>query len=154
MQSACDQILADGDHRRLRKAWPEVFPHLPGPKTDADAEIVMHHARTQNSRIAFKLRAYSHSWLIDHCLPSGLPDDLRPKAQRMYPVTVSAVGIAVTASNPLMQPVADQVRKAMESAVLEADADRKLDDSEFVRGRMQEARERTLKQLMGVGHGR
>lgn len=69
-------------------------------------------------------------------------------------MTASAVGIGVKASSPLMQPVADAVRKAMEGAVLEANADQKLNDVPFVRARMREARERVYKDLVGVSHDR
>lgn len=111
---------------------------------------MLHHARTQNQRIEFKLRAYSHSWLVDRTFPSGLPDELRPRAERIYPVTVSAVGIAIKSRNPLLRPLATAVQTAMENAVLEADADHKLGDSVFVRARMNEARERTYKKLVGT----
>jgi hypothetical protein len=69
-------------------------------------------------------------------IPSMLPDELKPRAERMYPMIVSGVGIAVKAKNPLFQPVADEVRKAMEIAVREADADQRLTDVPFVRQRM------------------
>ena len=148
-QAACDQVLRDGDHRRLLKGWSEIFPHLRGPQTEADAKVVMHHARTQNPRIEFKLRAYSHSWLLERALPSGLPDELRPKAQRMYPVVVSAVGISVNTKNEFLKPIVGEVRQSMEYAVLEAEADGKLEDTPHVRKRMLEARKRTYKRLLG-----
>jgi hypothetical protein len=148
-QAACDQVLRDGDHWRLLKGWPELFPHLPGPKNDDEAEIVLHHARTQNPRIDFKLRAWSHRWLVDHSLPSGLPDELKPKAERLYPVVVSAVFVSANSNSPALKPVAKLVQDAMSEAVLEADADGKLLDTPFVRARIQDARAKTLKQLLG-----
>ncbi|HXC74424.1 MAG TPA: hypothetical protein VN640_07070 [Sphingomicrobium sp.] len=149
-QEACDQVLRDGDHRRLLKGWPELFPHLPGPQTDSDAEIVLHHARTQNPRIDFKLRAWSHRWLVDHSLPSGLPDELKPKAERLYSVVVSAVFVSANSNSPALKPLAKMVQSAMSDAVLEAEADGKLLDTPFVRARIQDARRRTFKQLLGT----
>jgi len=147
---ACDQVLRDGDHRRLRKGWSELFPHLPGPQSDEDAEIVLHHARTQNPRIEFKLRAWSHRWLAERDIPSGLPDELKPKAERLYPVVVSAVFVSANSNSPALRPVAKMVQDAMSDAVLEAEADGKLLDTPFVRTRIQEARAKTFKQLLGT----
>lgn len=149
-QLACDQIARDGDHRRLRRAWPELFPHLPGPKTDDEAEIVLHHTRTQNPRIEFKLRAWSHRWLIERDLPSGLPDELKPKAERLYPVVVSAVFVSANSNSPALRPLAKLVQNAMSDAVLEAEADGRLLDAPFVRARIQDARKKTFKQLLGT----
>lgn len=148
-QEVCDQILRDGDYRRLRKGWPELFLHLQGPQTDQDAEIVLHHARTQNPRIEFKARAWSHAWLTERELPSGLPDELKPSAERLYPKVASAVGISVKSNNPFIKPIVGEIRQSMEHAVLEAEADGKLLDVVHVRVRMAEARESTYRKLLG-----
>jgi hypothetical protein len=142
-------LLEAGDVDALRGAWAMAAPHLPQPETREDAEIVMHHARTTAESISFRKRAYSHAWLTERALPSGLPDELRPRAERMYPVVVSAVGISVNTKNEFLKPVIAEVRGAMEHAVLEAEADGKLKDSEHVQQRMFEARERTYRQLLG-----
>jgi hypothetical protein len=120
------------------------------PQSRGDVEIAMHYQRTVSTTVGFKFRAYSHRWLTERGIPSMLPDELKPRAERMYPMIVSGVGIAVKAKNPLFQPIADEVRKAMEIAVREADADQRLTDVPFVRQRMREARERTYKELTGV----
>ena len=71
------RALEDGDALLMWRIWAHVFPHLPAPQTHAQAEIVLHRARSETASIAFKARAYSHAWLLDHGLESGLPDHLR-----------------------------------------------------------------------------
>lgn len=136
------------DAAQAIKLWAHVFPHLPAIHDRAGALAMLHHARTQAPILADKLRFYSHRWLLDHGLPSGLPDHLKPRAEREYPRIVKGVGIAVRSSEA-MKPFAVLVRGAMESAVLEADADGLLDDVEHVRRRMAEARAREVKKLVG-----
>lgn len=132
----------------IRRLWKHVAPHLPQPGSDRDALVAIHHARTQAKSISLRLRAYSHRWLLDNGYPSGLPDELKPRAERMYPKVVEGVGIAVKAGSALMQPIAPIIRGAMEDVVREAYADGKTDPV-FVKGRMLEARKVALKKLMG-----
>lgn len=141
-------LLEAGDVDALRSAWAEVAPQFPQPKSRAEAEIAMHVART-GMAIAFKKRAYSHAWLTERSLPSQLPDRFKPRAERMYPRVTSTVGISVNARNPFLVPIIGEVQTAMEHAVLEAEADGKLEDSGFVKARMREARERTYRSLLG-----
>ena len=82
-------------------------------------------------------------------MPSHLPDDLKPKAERMYPRIAEGVGISVNVRNPLLKPAATEVRKAMEDAVSDAYADGRTDPA-FVTKRMQEARDKTWRALMGA----
>ena len=124
----------------VRTLWHRIAPHLPPPLDDHNCLVAIHHARTQANSIALKLRAYSHHWLLDHGLPSGLPDDLKPKAERMYPRIAEGVGVAVMSSS-FMRPVARAIQMAMADAVMEAYADNKRDPV-FVKQRMMEARER------------
>jgi hypothetical protein len=131
-----------------RKLWRHVSPHLAQPKNDAEALVTIHHARTQAASIPLKLRAYSHRWLCDHGYPSGLPDDLKPSAERIYPRVVESVGISVNFGSPVLAPVAAEVRGAMEHAVLDAYADKRTEPA-FLRTRMQEARETTMRKLVG-----
>lgn len=142
-------MLEAGDVDALRGAWAELAPHLPQPETRAQAEIVMHMTRTSSATVGFKFRAWSHRWLTERELPSQLPDDLKPKADRLYPRVASAVGISVKSDNPFIKPIVTEVRQSMENAVLEAEADGKLEDALFVRARMNEARERTYRTLLG-----
>lgn len=147
--AAFRRLLEAGDVDGLVKAWAAVAPHLPRPETREQAEIAMHVARTAAISIEFRHRAWSHRWLTERDLPSHLPDDLKPKAERMYPRIVEGVGISVNVRNPLLKPAAVEVRKAMEVAVEESFADGKKDPA-FVTARMQEAREKTWRALMGA----
>lgn len=142
--------LEQGDIRLLRRMWGEISPHLPQPKNDHDAEIVMHRARTEASMVNFNKRAYSHRWLTERGYPSGLPDHLKPRAERLYPTVVEAVGIAVLASSRAMAPAALEIRSAMSNAVEDAFAEGRKDTA-FVSVRMQEARTRALRGLFGRG---
>lgn len=135
------RCLEDGDVQGVRKLWAHLSPHLPQPVSDLDALKVMHMARTHAASVKFRLRAYSHHWLTEHGLPSGLPDHLRPRAERMYPRIVDAVGIAVKSRLPDLRL---ELETAMSAAVMEAYADNRKDPS-FVKARMMEARERVLK---------
>lgn len=153
-KSAVARILADGDFRALRNHWSDVFPHLPGPESDSDAETALHMARTHSPDVAFRLRAWSHRWLTERDMPSGLPDELKPKAERLYPRVASAVGIAIKGTTKIMQAAAPLIRAAMEHAVLDAEADGRLEDSDFVKARMMEARARETKALFGKLEGR
>lgn len=136
------------DVEGIRRLWASTSPHLDQPKNDHDALVTLHHARTQAKSIAFKLRAYSHRWLTDNGLPSGLPDELKPKAERIYPKIVQGVGISVNAKSALMKPITGLIRAAMENAVSEAFADGKT-DSTFVSARIMEARQSTIRKLVG-----
>lgn len=132
------QALEQCDIALVRKIWANVFPGMPQPETDDVVLQRIHYARTLMP-IEFKLRAYSHAWLMERALPSGLPDNLRSRAQRMHPVTVAAVGIAVQSKYPVVR---DSISGAMRNAILEAEGDGKLLDDAHVKKRMQEARER------------
>lgn len=128
----------------MRRLQAALYPHLPCPKTDSDAEIALHMARTQTNALEFRLRAWSHRWLIERSLPSQMPDHLKPQAERMYPRVVAAVGIGVKAGHPDRAPLAEAIQGAMSNAVLEMFADG-IRDSVRVTARMQEARRRILR---------
>jgi hypothetical protein len=117
---------------------------MPQPATDFEALVTLHYSRTQCVAIRMRLRAWSHRWLLDHGLPSGLPDHLKPRAERIYPQVVSAVGISINATSPRLQPLAEAVQQAMSDAVAEAYADHQTEPA-FVKTRMIAARERVLK---------
>lgn len=148
MSTLFRNLLEAGDINGLREFWARHAPNMPQPETFEAAEIVMHRARTEAASITLRARAYSHAWLCERSLPSGLPDELKPEAQRMYPVTVEAVGISVNTLNPLLRPAMLEVRGAMEDAVNDAYSIGRRDPV-FVRERMFEARDRTLKALFG-----
>lgn len=135
------RCLIDCDVQGIRRLWAHIAGHLPQPSTDREALTAIHHARTIAESMTLKLRAYSHRWLLDNGFPSGLPDRLKPSAERLYPRVVSAVGIAVMATSPRRKAEAKAIERAMSDAVLEAYADGKTDPA-FVGQRMSEARAR------------
>jgi hypothetical protein len=138
------RCLVDCDVLGAMKLWKHISPNMPQPKNDAEGLIVLHHARTQSISIPFRLRAYSHRWLCDNGLPSGLPDKLRPKAEQIYPRLVEAVGVSVKALSEANIPLAKAIERAMSDAVAEAYSDGKRDPG-FVKARMNEARQRVLR---------
>jgi hypothetical protein len=119
--------------------WFHVCPNLPQPRNNEEALISLHHARTQAESIPEKLRCYSHSWLLERGLPSGLPDQLKPKADRLYPRKVEAVGVAVMATSADGIMRARAIERAMSDAVAECYADGER-DPEVIKERMAEAR--------------
>jgi hypothetical protein len=141
------RALEDLDVKTVRALWASVAPDLPQPETDEDALRSIHAARTAAASVEFKRRAYSHAWLLDHGLPSLLPDELKPKAERIFPVTVGAVGISVRASSPARAALGLVIRGAMENAVLDcfANGDR---DPDLVKSRMLEARDEVDRKLV------
>lgn len=142
-------LLEAGDVRSLRRYWAEKAPNMPQPKNAEEAELVMHRARTEAESVAFRHRAYSHAWLCERGLPSGLPDRLKPSAEKLYPVTKTGVLISVNFRSKWMRPAIAEVRGAMEGAVLEAEADGLLENAAHVSARMKAAREKTMKVLFG-----
>ena len=137
-------LLERADVAGVRRLLPEIMPHFPPPKTQEEMEITLHMARTACDLLPLQKRAWSHAWLSEKSLPSQLPDQLKPAAERMYPRVVEGVGISVKAGSPERVPVALAVRGAMETVVEEmfADGDR---DPALVRQRMFEARSKVLK---------
>jgi hypothetical protein len=102
MQDHFRAALETLDVELTRKIWAHAMPHLPQPETDDETLTAMHAARTAMESMSFSKRAYSHAWLMERMLPSQLPDNLRPRAQRRYPQTMSAVGIAVRNVTPAL----------------------------------------------------
>jgi hypothetical protein len=119
--------------------WFHVSPHLPQPRNNDEALVTIHYARTQAGSIPARLRCYSHAWLTERGLPSGLPDWMKPKAARLYPHEVRAVGIAVKALSATSVSRAQALEKAMSNAVMECYADR-VTDVELMKVKMREAR--------------
>lgn len=142
------QLLERGDAKALVEVWGRIFPGMPKPETFEQAEVAMHMARTAASHMPLRSRAYSHAWLLERSYPSQLPDELKPKAERIYPVIVEAVGISVGASATWLKPAADEIRESMEYAVEDcyANGDK---DPVIVSAQMAEARQRTHELLFG-----
>lgn len=141
------QLLEDGDVAGLRAAWRRLAPKAKQPADHYQAEVTMHMARTAAELVSMKARFYSHRWLTERMLPSQLPADLIADAER--PQIVEAVGISVNFRSALLKPAAIEVRSAMETAVNECYADGRT-QVPFVRERMHEARDKTLKALFGA----
>jgi hypothetical protein len=142
------RALEEHDVVTCCKLWEHVAPNMPQPKTDAESYFIMHHACTQAANVSLRSRAYSHRWLLDHGYPSGLPDELKPKAERMYPKIADAVGIACGGTSELGRQVAPIVRGAMENVVLEHYADG-VKDPKIIKPRMLDARKLSIKKLLG-----
>lgn len=132
------RCLEKGDVCGMMRLWRESSPYLPQPKTYAEAEATMHRARTEANSIALRHRRYSHMWLEERGLPSGLPDDLKPKPE--HPVIVDSVGISVRSTR--FPEVAKITEAAMSDAVLEMYA-AGVKDPARVKARMMEARAQT-----------
>lgn len=142
--------LEAGDVLALRDAWAKVAPGSPQPRTNQEAEQAMHYARTACPLITFKAQAYSHRWLTERGLPSGLPDVLRPRAERMYPQAVTMIGVSITATNPALKPAARLVQRAICDAIEDLHASGvNLDTDPIVKRRMQEARFKEEYRLFG-----
>jgi len=114
--------------------------------SDAEALAAMHYARTQAGSMPLRLRAYSHSWLLERELPSGLPDALKPMADRLYPRQVTAVGVAVGTISGVKTPLAKNLEKVMSDAVAEMYADG-VTDTTLIKSRMIEAYRRFKKSM-------
>jgi len=134
------ECLDTADVSKAWEIWASEMAHLPQALTYAEAEQTLHYARTDCRSLRFWKRAYSHAWLTERGLPSGLPDDLRPLAHRLYPRVAEGVGIATYTRTPK----ALEVRGAMEAAVMECFEDKKT-SPDFIRARMFEVRDRILK---------
>lgn len=142
------QLLEDGDVKGLRQAWSKIAPNMPQPETFEAAEITMHMTRTASASVSLKARAYSHRWLSERLLPSQLPDDLKPEAERLYPRIVSAVGVSVNFRSKLLAPAAAEVQSAINDAIEDCYAEGHT-DPQIVKRQMDEARDKTMQALFG-----
>jgi hypothetical protein len=139
------RCLAEVDVAGMRKLWHHIAPRAPAPSTDAEALIVLHHARTRAATLPLKLRAYSHYWLIERGLRSDLPDKYKKQAEREYPWIADSVGIAVGSRWPEVKLA---IRSAMEGAVGECYAENQR-DPKIVKPLMMERRETMRRKLFG-----
>lgn len=137
------RCLIELDVAGARALWRHTDPHLPQPKTDAEALFALHVARTVAQIVPPRLRYYSHRWLCERGKTSMLPDHLRASADRMYPVIADAVGIASKATST---EVSHAIVGAQSLAVLNcyANGDR---DPVIVKTQMIAARARERKAL-------
>jgi hypothetical protein len=147
--SALTTCLVELDVKGIRQLWHLVAPNMPQPKDDADALATMHYARTLMDSISVRLRFYSHRWLLDHGILSGLPDELKPSAERMYPRLARSVGVSLNSNSELVKPALPYIRSAIENAILEAYADGKQDNIPHIKARMAEAKTTAVRKLLG-----
>lgn len=144
------RCIEECDVAGIRRLWLHVAPRCPQPKSDAEALRTLHMSRTRLETMPLNLRAYSHRWLLDQGLPSQLPDELKPVAERLYPKVVEAVGISVNFKSEALAPLVQPVQSVMEVVANEAHADPKLwADQPRVRRLMMDAKARELKKLVG-----
>jgi hypothetical protein len=144
------RVLVDCDVPGFNRLWRHVAPHLPQPVDSEESLASIHLARTHTHNIPLRLRAYSHRWLLDNGYPSGLPDHLRPKAERIYPRIVEAVGTSCRFSSRILRPVTPVIRGAMKDAVLELYGDSRSPQPLLVRRRVLEAKDKAIKKLVGI----
>lgn len=140
-------LLEAGDVEGCRAYSRAHTPHLPQAETREDAEVVMHHTRTAVDALTLKARAYSHRWLCERGLPSGLPDELKPSAERLYPRVVEAVLISV-----LNRKGMEQAKPIVEAEIAEVVADAYASgrtDPGYVSGLISDTKARSIRSLFG-----
>lgn len=149
--SASDLLgwLEAGDVEACRAHFAAHAPHFPQAATREEAEITMHIARTMTNGLTLRARSYSHRWLCERGLPSSLPDDLKPKAERLYPRVVEGVLISVL-NRRGMSEAKPIVEAAMAEVVADAYARGKTDPA-YVSGLMADAKARSMQSLFGRG---
>lgn len=140
------RCLVDCDVVQMRKLDQHLMPHL-REMSDGEVLITIHITRTFSDFIPFRLRAYSHRWLLDHGYPSKLPDELKPRAERIYPQVIEGVGVAVKSSS---KPLADLIRDEMSNAVMDFYADNRSPNPLKVRKRVLEVKDKILHKLLGI----
>lgn len=140
------RCLVDCDVVQMRKLDQHLMPHL-REMSDGEVLITIYITRTFSDFIPFRLRAYSHRWLLDHGYPSKLPDELKPRAERIYPQVIEGVGVAVKSSS---KPLADLIRDEMSNAVMDFYADNRSPNPLKVRKRVLEVKDKILHKLLGI----
>lgn len=132
----------------MRRLFAHTSPHLPQPANDNEALFALHNARTRMDSLTLKQRAYSNRWLCERGLPSALPDELLPSADRLYPRIVEGVGLSVNARAEYFKPLVSHVKGAMNDAIEDCYANGDTEPG-VVRGQMFEARKKVLHKLIG-----
>jgi len=136
------EALSAGDVHRVRQLWAAVRPSMPQPKDAAEAEVVMHRARTEAASVPLHKRLYSHAWLEERAMASGLPDKLRPDP--VMSRIVAGVGVSVKSLSGRNSDRAAAIQAAMAMAAGEAMEDGDT-DPKIVSARMWAARDRVLR---------
>jgi hypothetical protein len=144
------RCLAELDVARTKALWSLVNPYLPPPENDEQILVTLHMARTRANSLSTKQRAYSYRWLTERGYPSGLPDALKPVAERLYPKVVGAVGISVNFTLNELKPAGRLIEKAMSDTVMDLYADGE-ERPETVRKAMMAAGVKERRKLFGRG---
>lgn len=140
------QALILGDWATCARAWVKLNPGLPIP-SKLEAQKIMHLARTAANSIPLDARAYSHRWCLDMGLPSQLPDNLKPKAERLYPNVVEVVAVmSMKPHEPLNAALNGAAMYAVRDALAMGD-----DDPALLRRLQAEARKKERRVLLGRG---
>ena len=142
--------LYDGDARRTRHLWAQVSPDMPQPESDAEAEVIMHQARTAADSVPMQKRIYSHAFLDERGLPSHLPDGMKPPRDRHGPPVIFSAALIAVGS---LSRSADrrEEAKAMERAMADAVGDMivsGITDKTRIAKRMWEARDAFIQKRM------
>lgn len=135
------------DVAQARRLWRHVCPHLPQPSTDKAMLAQLHMARTMSPLMTRAQRFYSHRYLLDHGMPSGLPDEMKPLYERLYPRVETGVGLALHGSG-WFKPAIPLVGKAMTDSIQDTLADG-VKDPVIIRERMLDAGEKEKRALFG-----
>ncbi len=150
LSAAFRSALYDGDVSRTRHLWAEVAPDMPQPESHAEAEVIMHQARTAADSVPIHKRIYSHAFLDERGLPSQLPDGMKPPRDRKGPpVIFSAALIGVGSLSK--QSGRREEAKALERAMADAVGDMIISgitDRERIAKRMWEARDAFIQKRM------
>ncbi len=150
ISAAFRNALYDCDVRRTRHLWAQVSPEMPQPESDAEAEVIMHQARTAADSVPMPKRIYSHAWLAERGLPSQLPDGMKPPRERKGPPVIfpaALIGVGTLSSNAGRREEA----KAMERAMADAVGDMivsGITDKARIATRMWEARDAFIQRRM------
>ena len=142
ISGAFRDALRAGDVHRVRQLWAAVCPMMPQPKDLDEFKVIMHRARTEADSVPLHLRLYSHAWLEERAMASGLPDQLRPDP--IMPRIIAGVGVSVKSLSGRSSDRAMAIQAAMAMAAGEAMEDGDT-DPKIVSARMWAARERVLR---------
>jgi hypothetical protein len=132
--------IRDIDHEVAMKIWKHARPSAAQPENDLQAIIMLHYARTKIASMPEALRLYSHCFLRDYNVPSALPDHLKPKAERLYPIGTRSVGTSSIKIGGEKTVFNRAIDKIMADAVLETYADGHADQPQIVKARILEKR--------------
>lgn len=145
VKSELRSAMSDGDADAVARIYDHAYPNMP-KATQEEAAVVMHTARTASESMPLAKRLYSHAWLTDRGFRSQLPEELRPRSERVESVIVPAVGVAV--SSFAQSAYRKEEAKAIERVMARAAGDMVRDgitDRARIAPRMWEARELYLR---------